>query len=391
VRLAGEVRPLEAQDLADSFALSQLAFGGDPAATPPETPGPGVRYGIRDDAGRLVAQAQLNDFVQWWGGRRVPMGGVASVAVHPDAQGSGLARRLMAHLLEVMHGRGQVVSALFPTIAPLYRSMGWEVVGRLDETRLATRELAPREASTCTVRTGTAEFDADAVQALYAVQAATGNGPLTRTGPMFADGAAEAFDCDVVLLAEDPLGQARGYLSYDRGRGYRDGAGELHVWETAVLDADAARALLAALARWHPVAGTTLWRGPPDELTLLTTGPVPPPATTQPWMLRVVDPAGAMAARGYDPAVEVTAAFTLVDPQQPAASRTWRLEVAGGRGRLEPAVDPAAPVLDVRGLALLYAGATTTATLLRTGLLSKPVRALDAAFAGPSPVLTDYF
>jgi len=45
----------------------------------------------------------------------------------------------------------------------------------------------------------------------------------------------------------------------------------------------------------------------------------------------------------------------------------------------------------VRGLALLYSGAATTAVLLRTGLLSEPLPALDAAFGGPPPVLLDYF
>jgi hypothetical protein len=105
------------------------------------------------------------------------------------------------------------------------------------------------------------------VQALRDAQARAGGGALTRAAPTYPDGRAEAFDVDVVALAEDPDGRARGYLSYDRGRGYRDGAGELHVWELAADGADAHRALLSSLARWHPVAGTTLWRGPVDELT----------------------------------------------------------------------------------------------------------------------------
>jgi predicted acetyltransferase len=320
------------------------------------------------------------------------MGGVASVVVHPDARGGGLAHRLLKHLLAVMAERGQPVSALFPTVAPLYRRSGWEVVGSIDETRLRTRDLAPLEASSCTVRTATADEDGAAVQALWEAQARTGGGALTRTGPLFGQGPPEAFDTDVVALAEDAEGRARGYLSYDRGRGYRDGAGELHVWELAADGPDAVRALLASLARWHPVAGTTLWRGPVDELTLLTAGPVPPPATRLPWMLRIVDPVGAVQARGYPPHASVSAALRLVEAD--GSERSWRLEVDGGAGRLEPGTAAGAgagPLLHVRGLALLYAGAARTALLLRTGLLSEPLPELDAAFAGPPPVLLDDF
>jgi len=386
--VTGAIEPLGPEDLAQAWELSRLAFGGDPAAPPPTTPGPGLRFGVRDHRGRLVAQTRLRDDEQWWGGRRVPMGGIASVAVHPDARGGGLATRLIEHLLGVMAERGQVLSVLFPTVVPLYRRSGWEVVGSIDETRLPTRDLSPLEASSCTVRTATADEDGATVRALWDAQARGGSGGLTRTGPMFPDGPAEAFDADVVALAEDADGRARGYLSYDRGRGYRAGAGELHVWEMAADSPQAVRALLASLARWHPVAGTTLWRGPVDELTLLTAGPVPAPATRQPWMLRVVNPAAAVAARGYPPEVTARAAFRLVETD--GSGRGWHLDVRGGRGELEPATGAVAE-LHVRGLALLYSGAATTAMLLRTGLLSEPLPALDPVFAGPLPVLLDDF
>lgn len=387
--MTGTVEPLGPEDVQPAWELSRLAFGGDPAAAPPAEPAPGLRFGIRDRRGRLVAQARLRDDEQWWGGRRVPMGGVASVAVHPDARGSGLAGRLVQHLLGVMAERGQVVSALFPTVVPLYRRAGWEVVGSIDETRLATRDLAPLEAPSCSVRTATADEDSAAVQVLRDAQARAGGGALTRSGPLYPEGPGEAFDCDVVALAEDAEGRPRGYLSYDRGRGYRDGAGELHVWEMAAETPDAVRALLTSLARWHPVAGSTLWRGPVDELVLLTAGPVPAPVRRESWMLRVVDPAGAVQARGYPPERTAAATFRLVEAD--GSERSWRLSVADGAGVLEPARGAGAgPLLHVRGLALLYSGAASTPLLLRTGLLSEPLPALDV-FAGPPPVLLDAF
>ncbi|MCW2616727.1 MAG: hypothetical protein JWN08_3721, partial [Frankiales bacterium] len=50
-----------------------------------------------------------------------------------------------------------------------------------------------------------------------------------------------------------------------------------------------------------------------------------------------------------------------------------------------------AAALHVRGLALLYAGAAGTAAVRRAGLLDGELPGLDAACAGPSPDLLDYF
>ncbi|TAL22844.1 MAG: hypothetical protein EPN99_05315, partial [Frankiales bacterium] len=280
---------------------------------------------------------------------------------------------------------------LFPTVVPLYRSLGWEVVGTLDDTRLATRDLAPAPADTdCTVRTGEPDRDAATIEALYDGWAAAGAGGLTRRGRLFPGGAADAFASSLVSLAAGPDGTTRGFVTYDRGRGYRGGEGELRVWELVAADAGAARALLGSLARWHPVASTVLWRGPTAGLQRLVGAAVPPPVTTQPWMLRVVDPVAAVDARGFPERVSAQASFVLDDPQQPQVCQAWQLEVSGGRGALSP-TGTAAARLHVRGLALLYAGAATGDDLRRAGLLDGDLPGLDAAFAGPAPALLDYF
>ena len=383
----GSIELLGPDDLRPAWELSRLAFGGDPAGSPPERPGPYDVYGVRDARGRLVGKAAPQDYSQYWGGRAVPMGGVAGVAVHPDARGSGVASRLLRHLADRMVERGQPISALFPTISALYRGLGWEIVGALADTRLATRDLAPQEPGACTLRTAERDADAELVHGLYQRWAAAGGGGLTRDGRLFSGPAADAFESDVVALAEDAAGVARGYVAYDRGRGYREGA-ELRVRELVAEDAAASSALLRSLAGWHPVAGRVLWRGPLQDVALLTAAPVPPPTTVQPWMLRVVDPAGAVAARGYPAGVAVEADLQLVEH---GTTTSWHLSVADGRAGLQPAAGTGAPTLHVRGLSLLYAGAATTATLLRTRLLDRPLPALDAVFAGPPPVLLDYF
>jgi len=134
-----------------------------------------------------------------------------------------------------------------------------------------------------------------------------------------------------------------------------------------------------------------LWRGPTIELTRHVAGPVPPPVRRQPWMLRIVDAPAAIAQRGFAAPVSVDVAFALDDPDVAEHSTGWRLHVADGRGSLEPAPGLALPRLQVRGLALLYAGVADTAALLRAGLLDRPIDGLDAAFAGHEPRILDYF
>lgn len=385
---SGQVVELGDDDLADARALGILAFGGDPTAPAPPLPvGPPTRdaWGVRDARGRLVAKAVLLDFEQWFGGRRVPMGGVAGVAVHPDARGQGWAGRVVHEVVGVMRERGQSISALYPTVVGLYRSLGWEIVGQLDETRLPTRSLGDAPpASGVTVRTAEAD-DAGALLDLYRRWASQVPGALVREGRPFPDPGADALEADVVSLAEDPDGRPLGYLAYDRGRGYRESA-ELEAHELVSLDAGATRALLHSLGRWHPVAPSTRWHGPTTELGRLLPGAVPPPERTQPWMLAVVDPPAAVAARGW--AADVDVAVRVVDDR--GGDTAWRLQVQDGDAVLERAGGPA-PALHERGLALLYSGAADTAGVRRLGLLDGDLPGLDAALAGPAPVLLDYF
>ncbi len=208
---------------------------------------------------------------------------------------------------------------------------------------------------------------------------------------MFPKGPQDVLRRDVVALAESASGAPMGYVSYDRGRGYGPES-SLRVWELVSRSGEAGAALLRSLASWDAVAQTVLWRGPTEELALSLGGPVPPPERVQPWMLRIVDAVAAVEARGFAPAASVDVSFALVDPDLARHDGAWRLVVTDGRGRLER-IDRRTdlPLLHVRGLALLYAGAADTGLLLRVGLLDRPLPTLDAAFAGPRPRLLDDF
>lgn len=376
------VRTLSDEDALEISRLSQLAFGwkGEPRTTA----SPGM-LGI-DGPGGLLGMARIRTYEQLFGGRPVPMGGIAMVAVHPAGRGRGTARALMTEAVRRMRAAGQPVSTLFPTAPGIYRPLGWEVVGTLDETPLPTVELRRAgDPGRVTTRAATPE-DVPAIARLYAQRSRTGNGLLTREGPEFPDGAEGVLEHDLVVLAELD-GELVGYLSYTRGTGYV--SAEQRVEELVVTRADAAAALLRMLGSWDSVAPTTVWRGPTDELALQLPVVLPPPRRAQPWMLRINDAPAAVAARGWSGDAE--AAFRLEDPLVPEHARSWRLVVRDGSGRLEPVEQPDLPRLHVRGLALLYAGAGSTAVAVRAGLLDRPLPALDVAFGGQPPRILDYF
>jgi hypothetical protein len=141
--------------------------------------------------------------------------------------------------------------------------------------------------------------------------------------------------------------------------------------------------------------------GPCDPASWLTREPDVSVTRLRHWMLRVLDPAAAIAGRGFPAAVRAVVPLELADPQLPAHAGSCTLTVAAGRGSLSrgltglPASStPATPVaLGPRGFAALYAGvpmATLRAAGLAVGGDQGTDAALDSAFAAQSFML-DYF
>jgi predicted acetyltransferase len=377
------VRPLTDADAPAVSRLSQLAFGWK-AEELPDTLKDQTWLGL-DGPDGLAGMVRLRHYEQWFTGRSVRMGGIAAVAVHPHARGQGTARQLMTAVVERMRSEDQPVSTLFPTAPGIYRPLGWEVVGTLDETPVRTVELRrAADPGRVTVRTA-GPADVPAIARLYDQLARTGNGLMARTGPEFPAGAEGVLEHDLVALAE-LAGEPVGYLSYTRGKGYVDA--EQRVEELVATRGDAAAALVRSLGSWDSVAPTTVWRGSTSDLALLLPSVLPPARRAQPWMLRINDAPAAVAARGW--AADADVSFRLEDPQVPAQARGWRLVVQDGLGRLEPTEATGLPRLHVRGLALLYGGGSSAAAM-RAGLLDALDPALDAAFGGQPARILDYF
>jgi predicted acetyltransferase len=388
-----ELRALTVEDLPTSWELTRIAFGAGREAPPGwlgERPGR-VTWGMFDAAGRLVAKTTDRAQSHWFGGRLVPATGLAGVVTVPELRRAGLGQRVLTHTLHAARERGAVIATLFRTSPVPYRRVGCEEVGALTWTTVPATSLAAVGRPEGVTLRPAAAADVPAVEEIYRTVARASAGLLERSGPLFAS-ANMLTDFDGVTLAVGP-GGIEGYASWDREGGY-DTSGRLRVYDLIGLTPDATCALLAMLGTWGDVAPTIAIRlveGDPAPLLAPFVGTAV--QGREPWMLRVIDAAGAMAARGWPPHLSASVDLALDDDVCPWNAGAWRLVLDGGEGRLEPGGSGAVR-LTMRGLAVLYAGAASPAVLRRAGLLAGDERSdelLAAASAGPPPALQDYF
>ncbi|HYK68688.1 MAG TPA: GNAT family N-acetyltransferase [Streptosporangiaceae bacterium] len=403
-----QLRPLgPGDDLEAELDLRRRAFG---PVSAPQLPAwlTSMRTSIEAgatigafDGHRLVGSARYHLMQQWWHGRPMPMAGVGGVKVAPEERGRGIGTAMMARLLRDVADRGYPVSALYPATAPLYRSFGWEIAGGKYQTVVPVRSLAaligPDESVAAVAGHGPAHAapvlrraTPDEGAAVVAVKGLVHDrlrhcGPNTREPWELRDWLADPEH--FAYLADD------GFLSYRWARQ----ADEIDVEELIAASAATARALWQVLAS-HATMVTKIRAclAPDDPVHVLSREPDAELHRTEAWMLRVVDAAAAVAARGYPASVSVSVPIDLADPVLPVNAGRWRLEVADGKGSLQRAdggTAAAALRLGARGFAALFAG-SAVGTLRLAGLADggDPAAddALEAAFRGHAFMIDEW-
>ena len=335
------------------------------------------------DGGRLVGQAKSRPFEQFWGGRPVPMSGIAGVVVSPEYRGRGVASMMMRALAERSVELGDSVSALYPaTLAP-YRRTGWEVAGVQTRITIDSHHLRGLGSPDLPLRPGN-KSDVSRAQQLIAARYSTqkANGPK--------------------LLTTEEIHEA---LSDDAAFSYfTDDGFVLYEWHDANLlvtcmvapSVQSARALWGVVGSGASVAKKVhAYVSPDDPIHLLLPEEVAHEARHNRWMLRLLDARAAVAARGFPEAVSGSAKLNIEDPLLPTHDGHWLLEVNGGFGSLAEAVPAGDPLrIGPNGLAALYAG--TPVSVLRVAGLALDGTAqddafLDSAFVGRTPYLLEYF
>ena len=361
------------------------------------------------DGSRLVGSARYHVMQQWWDGRSMPMAGVAGAKVAPEERGRGVGTAMMARMVRDLADRGYPVSALYPATAPLYRSFGWEIAGGKYETVIPARSLASmigpddsvppappapgspaRGPNSPAQAAGLRRATSDDGAAIVAVKSLV-HARLRHCGPNTRE------PWELRSWLDDPEHFA--YLANDGFLSYRWArhADEIDVEELIAASAATARALWQILASHSTMATRIRACLPPDDpVHLVTREPDAELRRTEPWMLRIVDAAAAIGARGFRAGVSVSVPLDLADHVLPANAGHWRLEVAGGKGSFERAGGDAAAGalrLGARGFAAVFAG-SAVGPLRLAGLVAggDPAadEALEAAFRGQAFMIDEY-
>lgn len=372
------------EDSERSHRLGRLAFGGPPTLDDAWRARTRTARGLLAEVdGRPAGQLRVRPYGQLFGGRSVPMGGLAGVAVEPWARGRGVAQALLDASLPEMREAGQVVSALYASVPPLYRSRGWEQAGVLEDRTLAPSSFGAAGRAGAVELRPAGEDDLADLHGCYQAVARAQDGMLDRNGPSFT--LAQVLDLDVVTICP-----GRGYLTASR---HPD---RLRVHDLVALDEEVGRALLHQLSSWGGLLDHIDIRvTDPQPLAILAAGGLAGEVRVRPWMLRVVDLPAAVAARGWPAAAvlrDAAVALDVVDPHAPWQAGRWRLVVEDGAVRGERGGDGSVR-LDARALGPWFAGGTPTSALRRAGLLDGgDASLLDALVAGRgTPRMADYF
>lgn len=330
---------------------------------------------------------------QFYGGRSVKMAGIAAVGIDPHERGRGAAGTLMSAAVREMHAMGFPLSALYPATQPLYRRVGYEQAGTFYRCVLPTAVIDPagREAI---VRPAT-DADASAVEKCYLRRARQVNGHLDRGRYIWSrvqnhrgteargfviegDGGVEGY---VYLIQQDS--PTRPY--------------NLFCTDLVVNTPRAARRLLQFFADHRSMAGEVIWHGsPPDAIHLTLREQAARDEVKDQWMLRLLDAAGALEARGYAPGVNVELHLEVHGDEVLPDVNNGRLlvRIADGRAEARRGAGRGSIRVDIRGLASLYSGLVSPWQARAAGWLDgddDAIAPLAAALAGGAPWIADHF
>jgi predicted acetyltransferase len=347
---------------------------------------------LRD--GEVLGGLVFYDMGQHFGGRVVGTWGVAGVAVRPELRSGGLGRELMrAHLIEHFEN-GPPISTLYPAAPKLYRNLGWEFAGSRVAYIARLADLPAHE--TALVIRPAGDADASVIAELYMRRVTGENGCLDRNEGIWKRLRRTPDGNPLFAYVAERDGTPEGYVLYTQRRESSDTFRfNILCKDVVCLTVDAARAFVAFFSSHKSVANQwQFFAAPHDPLLLhvLVNAEVQVQQRLD-WMLRIVRLKDALEARGYSPFVSASASITVRDATLPDNEGNWTLVLEGGEMRVKRG-GRGGPVIDIRGLAALYAGRMTPAGLRSAGMLEgneKHDHALAAMFAGPQPWMPDFF
>lgn len=354
---------------------------------------------IEGPRGEIAAASHIRSTQQCFGGRAVPLAAYSPVAVLPEHRGRGLGRTVTVGQLPDLRERGEVIAGLFPASLGFYRGCGFEAAGSYVERwfpAASVGAIAPGPGEV-EVRRGTVD-DVAAVRRLQAASALGRDGAIVR-GDWWWDRLLPADLGDSFLYVVDHPsrpGEVIGYAIFGHRPATPPYDYDIEVAEVLSDDPSAQRALWRVVGSSGSQAPHVVVRGPAEDDLLLLVPHAPPEVVRAEirWMLRLVDVAGAVAARGWPAGAWGRVELEIDDPHAPWNHGRWVLTVEEGQATLEPGGDGHVG-LSIGALSSWWAGYATPDRLARTGSLRtahpEALSLLTSFVPAVPPVLPDFY
>src|SRR4029453_4403387 len=225
-------------------------------------------FRVLEEGGEGASLVRLDRQAQWWLGRALPSAQVLQLAPPPQHRGAGHGARLLAGLLEELHGDGVPLVTLTPSNFPFYRGAGFEVAGAWTRYEVRAEHL-PRSSAPYRARLVSLDEPAE-LAGVYARVAPSRHGAFDRAEWFWRVLARRVKDKTTAAFVLDgpdgPAGGAVATLEFRPDPAPFQTRVEIADWG-CLPGADAA--LFALFAGYAPLNGMVAWSGPdPDPAAI---------------------------------------------------------------------------------------------------------------------------
>ncbi|EGJ34256.1 MULTISPECIES: GNAT family N-acetyltransferase [Moorena] len=350
-------------------------------------------FRIIRQAGNAIAHLAIYPMAQWYGGKPVPMAGVAVVGVAPEYRGQGVAYQLMAETIMQLHDQGVPISTLYASTDTLYRKVGYQRAGNRCLWKLSTKTISLSERNLPMHRVEPENYQI--FEEIYHQQAQANNGNLDRhhaiwkhlVKPIVAKPEETIYS---YLIGSETLPE--GYIIFTQQED--DHGLRITIDDWALLTTAAIKRFWTFIADHRSLVKQVYWYSSPhDPLMLLLPEQTAKIDTRYYWMSRVIDVPKALEKRGYPVGIDGELHLEVEDDLISANNGRFRLRVNQGQGEVTPGGNGDLQI-SIRGLASLYTGLYSPRQLQLTGYLKATNEALSVAtllFSGSEPWMPDMF
>ncbi|MDP2307793.1 MAG: GNAT family N-acetyltransferase [Pseudomonadota bacterium] len=319
---------------------------------------------------------------QVFGGRSVPLGGLAGVGIAAEHRGAGVAGAMVGDTLRALRDDGVPLAGLYASTQRLYRSIGFEQAGNRVAWKVGLRAIDVLDRTLPVTRVE----GADALRPLYHPT----HGNLDRSAAIWEritrPRGAESWcyrvgDEGYAVLGTEPSGVSDFHF-------------HVLVRDWQAHTPAAARRLWTLLADHSSLGTEARWFGAASDPRIAHLSEQAAEIIgLQRWMIRILDVAGALTARGWPAHVSGELHLDIDDPLFSENAGRWVVEVAEGRAHVARGGSGSLK-LGIRGLAPLYTGFYDPGVLAELGWVQGDAATLRTAarlFASPEPWMSEMY